>query len=130
MFVRENFPINVLIGIFVVLAILQLLGGFISVDRVLDNWASSNNLRILSKERAWFFEGPFTKARCQVVYRITVADAKGQVRTGYARCGDPFFGMLSQTVDVHWDKPKRVLPVPGQDRPGFPVIVPDEKNAD
>jgi hypothetical protein len=72
---------------------------------VLDNWATENNLRIVEYERRSVRTGPFffTTSRSQVVYRITVEDEAGQVRRGWARCGNPLVGLLSDRVVVQWD---------------------------
>ena len=52
---------------------------------------------------------------------VTVQDREGRVRSGYVRCGGFLFGLLSDRADVRWD------PDP-PDRPGFPVIFPDQTN--
>jgi hypothetical protein len=72
---------------------------------LLDGWASSEGLEILSQEECWFFKGPFfwTSSKSQKVYRVTVRDAEGRTRSGYVRCGGYWLGMMSDNVDVRWD---------------------------
>jgi len=72
---------------------------------LLDGWARSQGLEILSQEECWFFKGPFfwTSSKGQKIYRVTVRDGEGTTRSGYVRCGGYWMGMLSDNVDVRWD---------------------------
>jgi hypothetical protein len=72
---------------------------------VLDQLAQRNGYRLVSQEYRSFFKGPFfwTSSRGQAVYYVTVEDKDGHRRSGWARCGGFFFGLLSDKVEVRWD---------------------------
>ncbi len=74
--------------------------------RLLENWASSQRMEIVSAEFRWFFRGPFfwTTSKNQTVYRITVMDEHGEMLSGWARCGSFWWGIFSDRVDVRWDE--------------------------
>lgn len=111
--------------------------GFRRGSDLLELWANANNVRILQKEYCWFLKGPFfwSSSRNQSVYRITVEDSEGQIRTGWAKCGGWFMGLWTSQVEVRWDKQQKGFPVvmPAdqtsvrKEAPGFPVIMPDDK---
>ena len=92
-----------------------------------DRFLTQNGFRLLKKEHRTFFRGPyfFTPGKGSEVYYVTVEDRQRQVRRGYVRVGGGLLGMLSDNIDVIWDKPRRVFPVPPEPR-GFPVIPLDQ----
>jgi len=73
---------------------------------ILDDWARENGFQILSQESCLFFRGPFfwTTAKGQEVYRVVVRDDTGRTRSGYVRCGSRWVGMLSDQIEVRWDR--------------------------
>ncbi len=75
-------------------------------DTILNNWALRNGYRVLSRNYAWFFKGPFfwTSNRSQVVFRITAQDQSGNTRSGWVRCGSWWGGILSDDAEIRWDE--------------------------
>ena len=71
---------------------------------MLDRWAVSNGLTLMSVESCWFFQGPFFFAtRGQDVFRITARDKDGVEKSRYVRCGGFWFGTWSEQIKVRWD---------------------------
>lgn len=75
-------------------------------DAILDNWAQTNNFKIIEKQKANFGTGPeaVRAGNKQVLYRITVVDVDGNQRTGLARIGSESTGTLSDKIVVEWDQ--------------------------
>lgn len=73
---------------------------------LLDGWAEREGVRILAREKCWFFKGPFfwTTSKGQDVYYVTVEDRSGRTRTAYVRVGGMFLGMFSDNVEVRWER--------------------------
>jgi hypothetical protein len=90
---------------------------------MLQRWAFTHGLRLVSADHRSMFRGPFwwRTSRGQSVYRITVQYPDGTIRQGYARCGGWLLGLLADVVDVQWDAPDPRTAAPG----GFPVVMPD-----
>ena len=96
----------VICGAAIVLAVLAAIGWTFSRSReMLEEWATSNDMRIVSARFCWLRRGPFfwTTSKNQTVYRITVADDDGIARTGWARCGSFWWGVFRKQVEVCWD---------------------------
>jgi hypothetical protein len=76
---------------------------------LLERWAEENEFTIADRRLRHLFRGPFTwtTAEGQTVYRVTVLDRFGRVRSGWVRCGSFTFGMFSDKVRVRWDEPAR-----------------------
>lgn len=75
-------------------------------ETLLDRWAASNGYTLVHSEYRHLAKGPFffRSGKGNAVYRITVKDPHGTVRSGYARCGGFWLGMwLSEEVTVEWD---------------------------
>jgi hypothetical protein len=72
---------------------------------LLENWARGQGYEILTREECWFFRGPYfwSTSKGQKVYKVSLKDLDGHVRTGFVRCGGYWLGMLSDDVDVRWD---------------------------
>lgn len=72
---------------------------------MLANWASRHGYEIVDSWVSCFGKGPytFTAERWQAVYRVTVRDRKGHERSGWVCCGDSWFGLFSNQVEVTWD---------------------------
>ena len=72
---------------------------------ILERWAKAGGYELLSHEKCWFLRGPFffSSTRSQDVFRFTVRDPEGRVRSGYAKCGGFWFGTLTDRIDIHWD---------------------------
>ncbi len=92
---------------------------------ILERWAARNGYRLIEVECRWLFRGRFslTTNRGQQVYRVTVEDANGRLHRGYVRCGGFVLGLWSDRADAVWD----AEPV---HRPGFPVVMPDQRAQD
>jgi hypothetical protein len=72
-------------------------------------------LRIVSSEYRYFFRGPYfrTTSKGQTVYRVTVEDKPGRLRTGWVRCGGWWLGLMSNHVEACWDEtPSQGVAVP------------------
>jgi len=72
---------------------------------LLADWAGRNGLTLVEANWSFFWPASWwlTTSRNQTVYRITVRNYAGQMRTGWARCGGWFVGLWSDNVDVYWD---------------------------
>jgi hypothetical protein len=76
--------------------------------RVLQKWADSNKFEILQFETRSFSTGQFKWwqiSRGQHLYFVRVRDEAGIERSGWARCGSFFGGVLfSDEVEVRWNQ--------------------------
>jgi hypothetical protein len=92
---------------------------------LIQEWADENGYRLLDYQYRWLVRGPFfwTTSKGQTVYRVTVEDARGNVRKGWVRCGSWLAGLWSHRIDVRWDEDT-------WHRPGFEVVMPDERSRD
>ena len=72
---------------------------------LIDKWAARNGYRILNRRFQLFWRGPFwwRSSKGQLVYRVTIQDAAGNIRRAWIRCGGFFVGLLSDQVTVEWD---------------------------
>jgi hypothetical protein len=72
---------------------------------LLERWADRNGYRIIDARYQHVFRGPFvwTTSKGQTVYRVTL-DVKGEVSTGWVRCGSWWLGLMSEKVEVRWDE--------------------------
>jgi hypothetical protein len=91
-----------------------------NTSRMLNEWARENGYRIVSREYRSLLRGRFwwRTSKSQRVYYIDVVDAEGNHRTGYARLGNWFLGMLVDEVSVEWDRPDALY-----GPKGFPVTI-------
>lgn len=73
---------------------------------LLQKWADENGYRLLNKEYRTFLRGPFfwTSSKGQTVYRVTVEDKAGHIRSGWVRCGGWWLGLLTDQTEVRWDE--------------------------
>lgn len=73
--------------------------------QVLNDWATTHGLTIVSSRFCWFRRGPFflRSTEDQSVFYVTVTDKGGLTRNGWVRCGSFWVGLLSNTADVRWD---------------------------
>ena len=70
-------------------------------------WALRNNFVITKCKICLTNLGPFSyfgTSGGQSIFRIEAVTTDGKTRTGYARAGGFFFGLLRQRVEVKWDK--------------------------
>ncbi len=74
-------------------------------ERMLDEWAVENHLKLVSASLCWFNQGPFfwISSKHQMVYRITVTSESGERSSGWARCGTFWGGLFVDHVEVRWD---------------------------
>lgn len=79
-------------------------------NTIVQNWANENAFELLEARYCYFFLGPFflRTTKSQNVYRILIRDRKsGEIRSGWARVGNWFWGVLgSNEIKVIWDKEK------------------------
>ena len=71
------------------------------------NWAAQNNYKIKKCSICFFNIGPFSyfgTSGGQYIFKIEAINYEGKTRTGYARAGGFFFGLLRDRVEVKWDK--------------------------
>lgn len=95
------FIIAVLVGV----AILSIAHRGSRSHDLIEQWASANGYRVMNAESRPFSRGPFfwTTSKGQTVYYVTFADAAGQYRSAYVRCGSWMGGLWSDKVDVRWE---------------------------
>ena len=88
-----------------IFAILTWVWHFGRARKTLTDWAADGGLELMRAEVRFFRRGPFfwRSAKGHTVYHIVVRDADGQTRSGYARVGGWFLGVLSRQVTVEWE---------------------------
>jgi len=98
-------PICVLILI-VPIVILSYIWQSSRSNTILDQWARDNGYQIISKEYRPFRRGPFfwSTGKSQTVYYVHVQDSRGNLRSGWVRCGSMFWGVMSDNAEVRWDQ--------------------------
>lgn len=100
----NNFEIAVTVAAVVLFSLW--FNGFVNkkVKNLLQHWADENNMKLMRLEARWFRLGPFmwTTSRFQLVYYVTVWD-RGKKRHAYVRCGNFWFGMMTEDIEVSWD---------------------------
>lgn len=98
--------IILIVPVIAVLAVMNAFRRFGRAEKMLHSWAARNRYRIISAERRWLRRGAFFwfTSDNQLVYRITVVDEHGQTQSGYARVGGWFLGLLSDNIEVSWDR--------------------------
>ena len=68
-------------------------------------WAQANSYQFIVLRKKWFRIGPFRwRTGNAVVFRGALLTPGGEQRTGYFRVGTFFLGLMSDQVDVEWDK--------------------------
>lgn len=75
--------------------------------RRLKQWASRKNYKITKCKLCLINIGPFSyfgTSGGQSIFKIEIENSEGKTRTGYARAGGFFFGLLRKRVEVKWDK--------------------------
>jgi hypothetical protein len=73
---------------------------------ILRHWAQNNDYEILSRQYRWIRRGPFFwwTTRGQEVFYVTIRTPDGQLKRGWVRCGNWFWGILQDQADVRWDE--------------------------
>ena len=74
---------------------------------LMEKWAKANGYKLMKMKLNWFKISPFLTSTHQEVFRIRVRDHSGRERTGWAKCGGFFLGLLVDTVEVEWDSKHR-----------------------
>lgn len=74
-------------------------------EAMLERWCRHTGFELLDRRYCWIPAAPYVLAPLhgQWVYRITIRNRAGRVRTGYVRCGSELLGVLAEEVDVRWD---------------------------
>lgn len=87
---------------------------FVAYPSVLTDWARRNGWTILHSEARHLLTGPFflRAANSQQVYRVTVRDKHGKIRSGWVRCGGLWLGFFSSRAEVEWDRSEPATPPP------------------
>lgn len=70
-------------------------------------WALRNSYKIIECKICLVNLGPFSyfgTSGGQSVFKIEVVSFEGKTKTGYARAGGFFFGLLRDRMEVKWDK--------------------------
>lgn len=91
---------------FILILILVLGFHVVWARRRIKQWALRKNYKLLKCKICLLNIGPFSyfgTSGGQSVFRIEVIDSEKNVRTGYARAGGFFFGLLRDRVEVKWD---------------------------
>ena len=71
------------------------------------SWALRNNYTIEKCSICLYDIGPFSyfgTSGGQYIFKIEAINIEGKRRTGYARAGGFFLGLLRNRVEVKWDK--------------------------
>lgn len=71
---------------------------------LIHGWALGEGYRVVEMKQCWFFLGPFflNSSKNQMVYFVTVENARGEIRHAWCRCGSWWGGLLSSKIDVRW----------------------------
>ena|SRR5947207_4805601 len=96
----------VIIVLIVGLPIVYVIGIYRRTGRMLSRWATRNGYRIIESERRKILKGPFfwSSSNNQIIYRVTIQDAYGNIYRGWVRCGNYFWGAWTDELDVRWDE--------------------------
>lgn len=100
----------ILIGLLVVGAIvMSLLWHTGRSQTLISRWAAEQGFEVLACQYRLMFRGPFSwsTSKGQTVYRVTVRDRAGRLRYGWVRCGSWLLGLLSDRVEVRWERTAR-----------------------
>ena len=94
--------INLLLFAVVVIAIVLALM-FFRAHSILKTWAMKNSYEILSSDLRILSRGPYlgTLFGNQWVFRVTVRNSEGAVKTGFVKCGGFWWGIL---INIKWDE--------------------------
>lgn len=95
----------ILIALFLAFAIGMVVFSYGRSHAILQSWAARNGFEIIEKRQPLFWRGPFfwTSGKGQAVFRVTVRDQQGVMRSGWVRVGHWLVGMLSDDAAVIWD---------------------------
>ena len=74
--------------------------------KLVSRWARQHEFRLVKCEVRYLRLGTFfwTTSDKQRVYHVIVEDKSGGRLSAYVRCGSWWWGMLSDKVEVHWDR--------------------------
>ena len=72
---------------------------------MLETWAYENGYQVEHAQWRWIRKGPYfwKSSKNQHVYYFIATDEDGRQRTGWARCGGFWLGLLTSEIDVTWD---------------------------
>jgi len=73
---------------------------------LIEQWAVDNGFELVDARPRNFLRGPFflRSTEGQSVYYLTIRDRSGITRSGWARCGGWWLGLISDSVKVRWDE--------------------------
>ena len=79
---------------------------FHRANQMIQDWAARNRFLLLQKRLQIFRYGPFwwRTGKHQLVYHVTIRDCDENIRRAWLRCGGFFLGMMSDHIDVEWEK--------------------------
>ena len=92
---------------FILFFIAVIIAHVVWAKRRIKQWALRNNHKITKCKICLVNLGPFSyfgTSGGQSVFKIEAVNTEGKARTGYARAGGFFFGLLRDRVEVKWDK--------------------------
>lgn len=106
---KKNMPLIGFAGLLILIAVISI---FVlvfrsSAEQNLDKWLAVNQLILVGKEQRSLSETPFSylsTSRDDKFFRIAVKTANGETKNGWIRASGKFSALLSQPVDVIWDK--------------------------
>lgn len=70
--------------------------------KILENWALSNDYRIVNHKQVMFLHPWIICAPAQRVYKINMIDRNGLTLRAWVRCGGTFLGSANPKVEVIW----------------------------
>lgn len=79
---------------------------YAEADRILSEWATEHELRVVEKTRANpYGTGPGNRSASdkRIVYRIRTVDAGNRSRAATATIGAKLTGVLEKQIEVQWD---------------------------
>jgi hypothetical protein len=92
--------IVVALGIlFIVGNVIYLFLSFCRASDLLDKWASENGYTLIQSSYKSYI--PIRGLR--PLFYVVVENQDGDQRAGWVECGNSFFGLLSEDVEVTWD---------------------------
>jgi len=74
-------------------------------QRLVDEWARANNLRVVRRLWTGWRVGPFPVAALgrQAVEHLEVSDQDGRLRRCWLKMGDFVVGLLDDRIEVSWE---------------------------
>jgi hypothetical protein len=94
---------NMLVFLLMILVLFSSYWSYRKAKGMVEAWAATSGLRLLSLQHRWFRCGPYSwnSSRSQIIFFVSLWDGKAR-RSAYIRCGGWWLGMFSEQMEVKW----------------------------